>query len=98
MISSILIALMPFILNGLTQVTKYLTAASSVSWKRAILAVFAILGVLAGNALSGSPIDVPTLTGFIQTGLVSLVAFLSAHGSYHLFFAGDGTSTVTPQS
>ena len=34
MLASILIALTPFILNGLTQITKVLTDASSVSWKR----------------------------------------------------------------
>jgi carbon starvation protein CstA len=95
MLASILIALTPFILNGLTQVTKVLTDASSTAWVRVILTIFAVIGVICGNALTGSPIDVPTVTGFIQVALVSGAAFLSAHGSYHLLFKGDGTSIAS---
>ena len=96
MLTSILVALTPFILNGLTQITKVLAGASSVSWKRLILAIFAIVGVICGNALTGSPIDFPTVTGLIQVALVSGAAFLSAHGSYHLFFAdSDPAATIS---
>lgn len=89
--TAFIIAITPFLLNGLMVIFKWITSVQDTSGKRILLGILSIVGVLAGNALSGSPIDVPTLGGLVQTVLLSGVAFLASHGSYNLF---KGTPTA----
>jgi hypothetical protein len=77
-------ALGPFILNFALEFTKWLTSVSSTGGKRFFLALLSILGVISFSALNGTPLDVASLTSLASTALLSLGAFLAAHGSYSL--------------
>lgn len=93
--TAFIIAITPFVLNGLMSIFKLLTGVQDTAGKRVLLGVLAIIGVLSGNALAGTPIDVTSLGGLVQSVLLSGVAFVAAHGSYSLFGpAKTSTSTV----
>lgn len=82
-----ILAITPFVLNGIMTFFKWLGAQDmSTPGKRLLLALFSIIGVLAGASLTGATPDMQTLSGLLQTALMALVAFLAAHGSYVLFW------------
>lgn len=84
MLTAIIAAIGPFVLNAAVQFTKYITAVSSTGGKRFILAILSIVGVISYSALNGTPLDVNSLTSIGQVLLTSVGAFLAAHGSYTL--------------
>lgn len=78
----------PFVLNGVMSAVKWAAAQDwSTPWKRALLAVLALVGVVAGNLLAGTPVQPDSLTFDLQVIFESLAAFFAAHGSYHLFWS-----------
>lgn len=95
MLSAILIALGPFALNGVTELTKYLTSVSSTGAKRFVLGVFSILGVIALSAYNGTPLDIDSVSSISVTLMQSLAAFLAAHGSYSLI-TGKTSAVASP--
>lgn len=97
--TAFIIAITPFILNGLMFIFKLLVNVQDTAGKRILLGILSLIGVLAGNALSGSPIDTVTIGGLVQTILLALVAFLAAHGSYNIFGASSttGAAVTGPQ-
>lgn len=84
MLLAITAALTPFLINGATELTKYLTNASTTEGKRFILALVSIVGVISLSALNGLPLDNTTVAGLVETAFGALAAFLAAHGSYTL--------------
>jgi hypothetical protein len=93
MLTAILAALLPFVLNGAMELTKWLTKVSSTPVMRFFLAVLSIVGVISFSAANGTPLDTGILTGLLQTAFEALVAFIAAHGSYSLL-----TGRTAPQS
>jgi hypothetical protein len=94
MLTAILAALLPFVLNGAMELTKWLTKVSSTPVMRFILAVLSTVGVISFSAANGTPLDTGTLTGLIQTSIEALLAFFAAHGTYSLL---TGRTAPQPQ-
>ena len=87
MFVAILAAAMPFILNGIIGIAKYAAiSGASTGWKRATLAFFALVGVVSAAAVNGTPLDVVTVQGFVETIALTFGAFVASHGTYSLFF------------
>jgi hypothetical protein len=95
MLATILTGLSPFILNIVVGITKWTGGVQSTGGKRFLLAVFSVIGVVAYDALMGQPVDMNSLTSLLQTAIEALVAFLAAHGSYHLFWQTSAPAPVT---
>lgn len=87
MLTAFLTAISPFALNGVMSISKWAVAQNwGTPGKRTILAILALLGVFAGNALNGTPIDAGSVSGLVTLVLESFAAFIAAHGSYTLFW------------
>lgn len=86
MLSVLLAAAGPFILNMLIGVVKMTKGVQSTAGKRFVLAIFSIAGAVAFGILTGSPVDWDSVGSLVTTAIESFVAFLAAHGSYSLFF------------
>jgi hypothetical protein len=86
MLTAILLALSPFVLNLVMAVVKWLSPMESTSSKRVVLALFSLAGVIAVSATTGSPVDPNVVSSILQTLVETFVAFLLAHGSYTLFW------------
>jgi hypothetical protein len=95
MITAIIAAVGPFVLNGAMEFTKWLTSISSTAGKRFLLALLSLVGVIAYSALNGTPLDVNSVSSIAQVLLTTAGAFLAAHGSYSLL-TGSTTSEPTP--
>lgn len=95
MIETILAALSPFILNAVMGIVKWTGGIQSTGGKRFLLAVFSLLGVVAYSSLTGSPVDMNSVTSLAQTAVEALIAFLMAHGSYTLFWNKPAKTDVT---
>lgn len=79
--------MMPFILNSLMEFAKKVGAAEfQTPGKRFVLAILSIVGVIAANALMGTEIDPNQISVWITIAFEAFAAFVSAHGSYTLFF------------
>lgn len=87
MLTAIIAAAGPFILNVVMEFTKWLTSVSSTAGKRFLLAVLSLVGVIAYSALNGTPLDVNSVSSIAQVLLTTAGAFLAAHGSYSLITA-----------
>jgi uncharacterized membrane protein YqhA len=81
----IIIALTPFAVNLFMSLGKMLTDVQDTAGKRILLGVLSLIGVVAGNALAGTPIDPTSLGGLVQEVLLAVATFLASHGSYSLF-------------
>lgn len=86
MLATIIAGLSPFILNTIMGITKWTGGVQSTGGKRFLLAVFSLIGVVAYGALMGQPVNMDSISSLLQTAIEALVAFLAAHGSYHLFW------------
>jgi len=86
---------LPLIINGAVEFTKWLTNVSSTGGKRFLLALAAILGAISFSALTDTPLNVDSITSLVQIGFEALAAFLAAHGSYSLL-TGKTTATEVP--
>lgn len=86
--TAFLMASMPFIINSLMGLAKRYSLVGNMTTpgKRAVLAILAIVGVVAASFLNGTPIDAASLSGLTEVALMALAAFISAHGSYVLFW------------
>lgn len=87
MLLAITAAFGPFIINGVVEFAKLLTGFNSTAGKRLLLAIAAILGAISFSALTGTPVNVNSITSVVQTAFEALAAFLAAHGSYTLLKA-----------
>ena len=86
MLSAIILAISPFVLNMVMGVVKWLSPLETTASKRVVLALFSLAGVIATSAMTGAPVD-PNLVSNIRMVLVeAFVAFVLAHGSYTLFW------------
>ena len=45
------------------------------------------------GTLTDSPVDANSVSSLLQTAIEALVAFVAAHGSYHLFWQRQSLST-----
>ena len=88
MLTGFIIIISPFVLNALTAVANKLTGIQSTTAKRLILAVLSLAGIVAASAASGNPIDPESVNSIVQVIAETFVAFIAAHGSYHLFIKG----------
>lgn len=86
MLESIILALSPFALNAVMGIVKWLSAMESTAGKRFFLALFSLVGVIALNAMNGTPVDPNQVSSLLQTIMETFIAFIAAHGSYTLFF------------
>jgi hypothetical protein len=86
MLSAIVVALSPFVLNTVMGVVKWLSPLETTASKRVVLALFSLAGVIATSAMTGAPVDPNTVSSIIQTIVEAFVAFVLAHGSYTLFW------------
>ncbi len=76
----------PFLLNLVMALSKWSMGFMTTPGKRFLLALFALMGVIISNALTGNPIQIDSITNLTQILLESFAAFLAAHGSYTLFW------------
>lgn len=85
---ALIVALAPFLLNGVMAGVKWFAGNNTFSTvgKRGILALLAIVGAVAYGSLTGSPVDMNSVTSLATTVIEAFVAFLLAHGSYTLFW------------
>jgi hypothetical protein len=82
-----LIAFTPFALNAVMGIVKWMGAKDMTTpGKRFLLAIFALVGVVAGNSLLGTPVQPDSITSILSILFESLAAFIAAHGSYTLFW------------
>jgi hypothetical protein len=84
LLTALTAALGPFIINGTVEFAKVLTGFSSTAGKRLLLAIAAILGAISFSALTGTPVNVESISSLVQIALEAFAAFLAAHGSYSL--------------
>lgn len=85
--SAVIMALAPFVLNVVMGAMKWAGAQDMTTpGKRTLLAVFAIVGVAAANGLTGTPVQVDSISSLTQIALESFAAFVAAHGTYLLFW------------
>jgi hypothetical protein len=94
MLTAFLVFLLPFVLNGAMELTKWLTKVSSTGVIRFFLALLSIIGVISFSALNGTPLDVESLTGLLQLAFGSVATFVASHGSYSLL---TGRTAPQPQ-
>jgi hypothetical protein len=87
MIETLFVASSPFVLNAVMSVTKWLTSVQTTVGKRFLLALLSIVGAVTFSALMGTPLDSNSISSLLSIAFESLVAFLAAHGSYHLFWS-----------
>ncbi len=76
----------PFALNAIVGAAKYFNMATTTPGKRLVLGILALLGVLAGNALTGTPVQLDSISSDFSIIVESFLAFIAAHGSYNLFW------------
>ena len=93
MLTAIIAAAGPFILNAAMEFTKWLTDVSTTGGKRFLLALLSLVGVISYSALNGTPLDVNSVSSIGQVLLTTAGAFLAAHGSYSLL-----TGKTAPQT
>lgn len=86
MLSALLLAISPFILNIVMGVVKWLSPLETTTSKRAVLALFSLAGVIATSAMTGTPVDPNMISSITQVIVEAFVAFVLAHGSYTLFW------------
>lgn len=86
MLTGIVIIISPFVLNALTALTNRITGVQSTTAKRLILAAVSLIGIVGTSAATGNPIDPSSVSSVLQVVAETFVTFLTAHGSYHLFF------------
>lgn len=86
MIDAILLAVSPFILNGLTSLVSWAAGITDTPGKRLLLAILSLLGAVATAVMNGTPLDPTNVSSLVSIIATTFVAFLMAHGSYHLFF------------
>lgn len=86
MLSAIVLALSPFLLNVVMAIIKWLTPTESTAWKRGVLALLSLAGVIATSAMTGTPVNPNEVSSLLTAIVEAFVAFLLAHGSYTLFW------------
>jgi hypothetical protein len=92
MLTAIIAAIGPFVLNGAMEFTNWFTSISSTAGKRFLFALLSLVGVIAYSALNGTPLDVNSVSSIATVVLTTAGAFLAAHGSYSLI-----TGKTAPQ-
>ena len=93
MITALIAALSPFVLNSIMELAKWLSGLKQTATLRLLLAVFALAGTVAVSALNGTPVNPDSLSSLLQTALTAFVAFVASHGSYTLFFKSSAPAT-----
>lgn len=93
LVAPLLPVLAPFILNSIVGLFKQLVGSQALavmagknSLLRSFLGVLAVGGVLAGNALYGTPVDYTSLGDMVRAAGEAFMLFAASHGSYTLFF------------
>src|ERR1043166_709201 len=86
MIDAILLLVSPFALNAVTKLVTWSVGVTDTPGKRLGLAVLSLLGAVGTAVANGTPLDPGNLNTLLSVIATSFVAFLMAHGSYHLFF------------
>jgi hypothetical protein len=94
MLSAIILAIMPFVLNMIMGAVKWLSPMESTASKRVVLALFSLAGIIAGSAMTGTRVDPNQISNILQVLIETFVAFLLAHGSYTLFWKTPTPSQV----
>ena len=89
MLSAILLALSPFVLNIVMGVVKWLSPLETTASKRVVLALFSLAGVIATSAMTGAPVDPNLVSNILMVLVEAFVAFVLAHGSYTLFWKAE---------
>lgn len=90
MVSAIILAISPFVLNIIMGVVKWLSPLETTASKRVVLALFSLAGVIATSAMTGAPVDPNLVSNILMTLVEAFVAFVLAHGSYTLFWKAKG--------
>jgi len=89
MVSAIILAISPFVLNVIMGVVKWLSPLETTASKRVVLTLFSLAGVIAASAMTGSPVDPNLVSNILMTLVEAFVAFVLAHGSYILFWKAE---------
>lgn len=88
MITALVIIISPFVLNGLTRVVNAIVGIQSTTGKRIVLASLSLIGMVAVSATTGAPLDPANVNSDLVLLAETFYGFISAHGSYTLFFKG----------
>jgi hypothetical protein len=86
MLSAIVLALSPFVLNAVIGIVKWLSPLETTTSKRVVLALFSLAGVIATSAMTGTPVGPNIASSNLQVVIETFIAFVLAHGSYTLFW------------
>jgi hypothetical protein len=89
MVSAIILAISPFVLNIIVGIVKWLSPLETTTSKRVILALFSLAGVIATSAMTGTPVDPNMVSSIVHVLVEAFVAFVLAHGSYTLFWKSE---------
>lgn len=84
MLLALTAALSPFIINLAVEFTKFLTGFSSTAGKRFLLAVASLFGAISFSALSGTPLNIDSVSSILQIAFEAFFAFMASHGTYSL--------------
>jgi hypothetical protein len=95
MLLSLFAAASPFVINLAVEGAKYLTGFSSTAGKRFLLAVVSLMGAISFSALSGTPLDINSVSSILQIAFEAFAAFFAAHGSYSIL-TGKTAPTELP--
>jgi hypothetical protein len=63
---------------GASEFVKWLTNTGTTGGKRFVLALVAILGAISFSALTGTPLNVDSVSSLVQVAFEALAAFLAA--------------------
>jgi hypothetical protein len=86
MLSAILLAISPFVLNIVLGIVKWLSPLETTASKRVVLALLSLAGVIATSAMTSTPVDPNMISSITQVLIEAFVAFVLAHGSSTLFW------------
>ena len=86
MLETIILALVPFGLNMIMGIVKWLSGLETTASKRFWLALFSLVGVVALKATNGTPVDPNQISSLLQVIAETFIAFIASHGSYTLFW------------
>ena len=60
-----------------------------------LLALVSLVGAISFSALSGTPLDINSVSSILQIAVEAFAAFFAAHGSYSIITGGTASSQPT---
>jgi hypothetical protein len=85
--------IVPFITSGIMFIIKWIGGFASTDNPtrytgvlRLTLMLLSFIGIVAGSALNGTPLDPDSISSIVKVLIEGCVSFLTSHGFYQYFF------------